>query len=93
MSPSDGSGGVYEDLKWTARLCCQLPSDQKVGSQLAVTGGLSGQCQLLNATKPESPSKSHALSGELILLILYQELDTIAFCLIFMNYFVSIRVM
>uniref|UniRef100_A0A8C1K751 Leptin receptor n=1 Tax=Cyprinus carpio TaxID=7962 RepID=A0A8C1K751_CYPCA len=52
LSPSDGRGGVYEDLKWKALLCCELPFAQ------TLDGGLSehppvGQCQLLNATKPE----------------------------------------
>uniref|UniRef100_A0A8C1QIX2 Leptin receptor n=1 Tax=Cyprinus carpio TaxID=7962 RepID=A0A8C1QIX2_CYPCA len=55
--PSDGRGGVYEDLKWKALLCCELPFAQ------TLDGGLSehppvGQCQLLNATKPEFSSKS-----------------------------------
>uniref|UniRef100_A0A8C1K8Z7 Leptin receptor n=1 Tax=Cyprinus carpio TaxID=7962 RepID=A0A8C1K8Z7_CYPCA len=57
LSPSDGRGGVYEDLKWKALLCCELPFAQ------TLDGGLSehppvGQCQLLNATKPEFSSKS-----------------------------------
>uniref|UniRef100_A0A8C1QIM5 Leptin receptor n=1 Tax=Cyprinus carpio TaxID=7962 RepID=A0A8C1QIM5_CYPCA len=52
LTPSDGRGGVYEDLKWKALLCCELPFAQ------TLDGGLSehppvGQCQLLNATKPE----------------------------------------
>ncbi|KAI7807653.1 leptin receptor [Triplophysa rosa] len=64
LSPSDGSGGVYEDLKWTAQLCCQVPLDQIVRSQLAATSGLLGQCQLINHTKPESSRKSHPLSGK-----------------------------
>ncbi|XP_073707958.1 leptin receptor [Garra rufa] len=52
LSSSDGRGGVYEDLKWKALLCCELPFAQ------TLDGGLSehppvGQCQLQNATKPE----------------------------------------
>uniref|UniRef100_A0A673KXD8 Leptin receptor-like n=1 Tax=Sinocyclocheilus rhinocerous TaxID=307959 RepID=A0A673KXD8_9TELE len=52
LSLSDGRGGVYEDLKWKALLCCELPFAQ------TLDGGLSehppvGQCRLLNSTIPE----------------------------------------
>nr|XP_055068564.1 leptin receptor isoform X2 [Misgurnus anguillicaudatus] len=62
LIPSDGMAGVYEDLKWTALLCCQMPLDQSLGSELSVTSGLSEhssteQCQLLNASRPE-PSRN-----------------------------------
>lgn len=52
-SPSDGRGGVYEDLKWTSLLCCELPFAQTVDSGLSEHQPAE-PCQLLNATKPES---------------------------------------
>ncbi|XP_056114810.1 leptin receptor isoform X2 [Rhinichthys klamathensis goyatoka] len=62
LSPSDGRGGVYEDLKWTSLLCCELPFAQTVDSGLSEHQPAE-PCQLLNATKPESSSKSLTLSG------------------------------
>uniref|UniRef100_A0A673JC57 Leptin receptor-like n=1 Tax=Sinocyclocheilus rhinocerous TaxID=307959 RepID=A0A673JC57_9TELE len=52
LSPSDGRGGVYEDLKWKALLCCELPFAQSLDDGLSEHPPV-GQCQLLNATKPE----------------------------------------
>ncbi|XP_058635214.1 leptin receptor isoform X3 [Onychostoma macrolepis] len=52
LSPSDGSEGVYEDLKWKAVLCCELPFAQTLDDGLSEHPPV-GQCQLLNATKPE----------------------------------------
>ncbi|XDV35775.1 hypothetical protein PO909_005658 [Leuciscus waleckii] len=52
-SPSDGRGGVYEDLKWTSLLCCELPFAQRVDSGLSEHQPAE-PCQLLNATKLES---------------------------------------
>lgn len=64
MSASDGSGGVYEDLKWKAVLCCELPFAQTLDDGLSEHPPV-GQCQLLNATKPEFSSKSPTLSGKI----------------------------
>uniref|UniRef100_A0A672LH84 Leptin receptor-like n=1 Tax=Sinocyclocheilus grahami TaxID=75366 RepID=A0A672LH84_SINGR len=52
LSPSDGRGGVYEDLKWKALLCCELPFAQTLDDGLSEHPPV-GQFQLLNATKPE----------------------------------------
>ncbi|XP_067315892.1 leptin receptor isoform X2 [Pseudorasbora parva] len=56
LSPSDGRGGVYEDLKWKSLLCCELPFAQTVESGLSEHRPVK-QCQLLNSKKLES-SKS-----------------------------------
>ncbi len=64
LSPSDGSAGVYEDLKWIAVLCCELPFAQTLDDGLSEHPPV-GQCQLLNATKPEFSSKSPTLSGKI----------------------------
>ncbi|XP_051568745.1 leptin receptor-like isoform X1 [Myxocyprinus asiaticus] len=81
LSPADGEGGVYEDLKWKAQLCCGLPLAQTVGSELTtVTSGLSEipptkQCQLLDATNPEPSSKSQTLSGHCLEILCWFESD------------------
>ncbi|XP_052455578.1 leptin receptor [Carassius gibelio] len=72
LSPSDGQGGVYEDLKWKALLCCELPFAQ------TLDGGLSepppvGQCQLLNATKPEFSNTSPTLFGNCLDILCWLE--------------------
>uniref|UniRef100_A0A8C1W4X7 Leptin receptor n=1 Tax=Cyprinus carpio TaxID=7962 RepID=A0A8C1W4X7_CYPCA len=53
LSLSDGRGGIYEDLKWKALLCCELPVAQTLDDGLSEHPPV-GQCQLLNATKRES---------------------------------------
>ncbi|XP_043098358.1 leptin receptor isoform X2 [Puntigrus tetrazona] len=52
LSPSDGTGGVYEDLKWKALLCCELPLAQTLVEGLSEHPPV-GKCRLLNATNPE----------------------------------------
>lgn len=68
LSPSDGRGGIYEDLKWKALLCCELPFAQTLDDGLSEHPPV-GQCQLLNATKPEFSSKSPTHSGKINLLL------------------------
>ncbi|XP_051563114.1 leptin receptor-like isoform X1 [Myxocyprinus asiaticus] len=81
LSPAEGWGGVYEDLEWKTQLCCELPLAQTVGSELtAVSSGLSElspteQCQLQNATNPESSSKLQTLSGNCLDILCWLEGD------------------
>uniref|UniRef100_A0A672LC26 Leptin receptor-like n=1 Tax=Sinocyclocheilus grahami TaxID=75366 RepID=A0A672LC26_SINGR len=72
LSPSDGRGGVYEDLKWKALLCCELPFAQTLDDGLSEHPPV-GQFQLLNATKPEFSSKSPTLSGNCLDILCWLE--------------------
>ncbi|XP_067229146.1 leptin receptor isoform X1 [Chanodichthys erythropterus] len=74
LSPSDGRDGVYEDLKWKSLLCCELPFAQTVDSGLSERQTVE-QCQLLNASKVESSSKSLALSGNCLDILCWLEGD------------------